>query len=116
VEARSRQARRFDTANQQLMMQAVIAAFQDMGFQVEESQVQHGVVVASRVQRWRTRAQTVLLPTSDRQAFILRATFQLIGPRTGAMLGRGETLDDPELYQQFFERVGQSAFLTAHEI
>jgi hypothetical protein len=46
----------------------------------------------------------------------VRATFQRYRPRPGAMLAVGETLDDPLLYQGFFERVAQSAFLTAQEI
>lgn len=116
TDTRSRQSRRFDTTDQTLMMQAVVAAFQDMGFQVDESRAQHGIVVASRMQNWRTRAQTVLLPSEDRRALILRATFQRMSPRVGAMLGGGETLDDPQLYRLFFERVAQSAFLTAHDI
>jgi hypothetical protein len=46
----------------------------------------------------------------------MRATFQRVVYRPGAMLALGDTLDDPLLYQGFFERVAQSAFLTAHEI
>ncbi|CAH2600931.1 protein of unknown function [Rhodovastum atsumiense] len=37
-------------------------------------------------------------------------------PQPGAMLALGDTLDDPALYQGFFERIAQSVFLTAHEI
>ncbi|MBY0337085.1 MAG: hypothetical protein K2X11_10755 [Acetobacteraceae bacterium] len=116
VDLRARQSRRFDTSDQALMMQSVVAALQDLGFQIDESRPQHGIVVASRVQGWRTRAQSVLLPSADRRALVLRVTFQRMMARPGAMLALGETLDDPELYQGFFERVAQSAFLTAHEI
>ncbi|MCX7373564.1 MAG: hypothetical protein NTW56_14215 [Alphaproteobacteria bacterium] len=116
VASRAQQSRRFDSADQRLMMQAVIEAFQDMGFTIDESRAQHGVVVASRVQSWRTRAQTVLLPAADGRAMVLRVTFQRFRPGPGAVLAMGETLDDPALYQGFFERVAQSAFLTAHEI
>jgi hypothetical protein len=31
-------------------------------------------------------------------------------------MSRVETLDDPKLYQEFFNMLSQSAFLTAHEI
>jgi hypothetical protein len=98
------------------MMQAALGALQDLGFTVEETQPEHGVVVGSKLSGARIRGQVVLRPAAERRAIVVRATFQRIVPRPGAMLAMGEVLDEPELYQGFFERLAQSAFLTAHEI
>jgi len=114
--ARARQSRLFETQDRGLMMQAALGALQDLGFTVEETQPEHGVVVGSKLSGARIRGQVVLRPAAERRAIVVRATFQRIVPRPGAMLAMGEVLDEPELYQGFFERLAQSAFLTAHEI
>lgn len=116
IALRSRQSRRFDTIDQTLMMQAILGALQDLGFTIEESQAASGVVVGSRLTGARIRAQVTSRQVPNQTATVVRATFQRMLPRAGAMLAGGETLDDPALYQGFFERVAQSAFLTAHEI
>ncbi len=114
--ARARQSRRFDTPDRALMLQATMGALQDLGFTIEETQAEHGVIVGSKLAGAQIRGQVVLRPASDQQAILVRATFQRIMHRPGAMLALGEVLDDPELYRGFFERLAQSAFLTAHEI
>lgn len=113
---RARQSRQFDTVDRALMLQSAIAALQDLGFTIEESQVATGVLVGSRLGDGRVRAQVTIGSIPGRPGTTLRATFQRIVVRPGAMLAFGETLDDPALYQGFFERVAQSTFLTAHEI
>jgi hypothetical protein len=116
IAARTLQSRRFDTVDQRLMLQAAIGALQDLGFTIEESQAALGVVVGSKLSGARIRAQITVRSIPDQNATIMRATFQRIVPRPGAMIAFGDTLDDPEIYQGFFEKVTQSAFLTAHEI
>lgn len=116
LDMRARQSRRFETRDQTLMLQATVAALQDIGFTIEETQSQHGIIVASKLAGARIRAQVTLRPATDSGATIVRATFQRIIPRAGAMLAVGETLNDPVLYQGFFEKLAQSAFLIAYEI
>lgn len=116
LESRVRQSRRFDTADQTFMLQAAVGTLQDIGFTIEETQPSHGVIVASKFVNARIRAQVTLRLASGGSGTIVRVTFQRITPRPGAMLAVGETLTDPELYQGFFEKLAQSAFLTAHEI
>ena len=113
---RARQSRRFDTVDQTLMLQSSVGALQDIGFTIEETQPQHGVVVGTKLAGARLRAQVVVRPAATGSGTVVRATFQRIIPRPGAMLAVGEVLDDPQLYQGFFEKLAQSAFLTAHEI
>lgn len=116
VESRARESRRFDTSDRNLMMQSALGALQDLGFTIDESDLQTGIVVGSKLADAEIRAQVTVRPLADQEQTIMRATFQRIVNRPGAMLAIGETLDDPLLYQKFFERVAQSAFLTAHEI
>lgn len=116
VATRARQSRRFDTADQTLMLQSAIGALQDLGYTVEESHASTGVIVGSRLSGGRIRAQVSVRSLPNGGGTAMRATFQRILYRPGAMLAVGETLDDPTLYHGFFERVAQSAFLTAHEV
>ncbi len=114
LEIRARQTRMFDTADRTFMLQSAVGVLQDLGFTIEESQVNQGIIVASKLGGGQIRAQVVL--SSVPNGTVVRATFQHIVPRSGAMLPAGETLSDPGLYQGFFEKLAQSAFLTAHEI
>lgn len=114
LESRARQTRLFDTTDRTLMLQSAVGVLQDLGFTIEESQVNQGVIVASKLGGGQIRAQVLLSPAPN--GTLVRATFQHIIPRPGAMLPIGETLSDPGLYQGFFEKLAQSAFLTAHEI
>ncbi len=98
------------------MLQSAVGALQDLGFIIEETQAQHGVIVGSKLVGARIRAQVVLRPAAAGTDIVVRVTFQRIIARPGAMLAVGETLNEPEIYQGFFEKLAQSAFLTAHEI
>ncbi len=114
--SRTRQSRRFETRDQSLMLQAAVGTLQDLGFSIDETQPQHGVIVGTKLTGARIRAQVVVRPEVAGAGTVVRATLQRINPRPGAMLAVGEVLDDPVLYQGFFEKLAQSAFLTAHEI
>jgi hypothetical protein len=98
------------------MMSSAIGALQDLGFTIEESQALNGIIVGSRVSGVLIRAQVTVQPVNDRTGTIVRTTFQRIIPRSGATLTVGDTLDDPAIYREFFEKIAQSTFLTAHEI
>lgn len=113
---RARQSRRFDTSDRALMLQASLGALQDLGFAIDESDAGLGVIVGSKAVRGRVRAQVTVRGAANGEGSVVRATFQRVVERPGARLAVGETLDDPALYQGFFERVAQSAFLTANEI
>lgn len=112
---RALDSRRFDTGNQQLMLTAIVGVLQDLGFTIEETQPALGIVVASRIAAGRIRAQVSLLPASA-QSVTVRATFQRMIPRPGAMLPLGERITDADVYRGFFDKLSQSVFLTAHDI
>lgn len=77
------------------------------------ARTQHRVVM-DRNQR--IRVLVVVRPTADRASSIARVTFQRVVINTDNRVSRMETLDEPQLYQAFFDQLAQSAFLTAHEI
>ena len=62
------------------------------------------------------RVSLVTRPLEHANATAVRVTFQRFVWNTQGQLSKIEGLGDPELYQEFFERLSQSVFLTAHEI
>jgi hypothetical protein len=112
---RAIQSRRFDTANTRLLMQASIGVLQDMGYTVTESREEFGVVVGSKATPVPVRVQIVIRRLPDQTASVARATFQF--PMAPQMAGfMPETRTDVQLYREFFEKLSQSVFLTAHDI
>jgi hypothetical protein len=113
---RARQSRRFDTVDSMLLIRSAVGVLQDLGYSIEESQSQYGIVVGTKLAGGRIRAQIVVSASADRSATTVRATFQRALLRPGAMLAIGETIDDAEIYRGFFDKLAQSAFLTGHDI
>ena len=147
TELRSLQSRRFDTRDEAMILQAVAGVLQDLGFQIDESRPQVGLVAGSKDrsaveagqvavqvllvmlaaaartqhrvvmdENQRIRVAVVVRPVPNQAALIARATMQRVVLNTENRMSRVETLDDPKLYQEFFNMLSQSAFLTAHEI
>jgi len=114
--ARARETRRFDTGDSEQVLRATVGALQDSGFALEETRPELGVITASKITRNRIRVQVVIRRLPQRDVTLVRATFQRVIPRPGAMLALGEVMDDPLLFRDFFERLSQSLFLTANEI
>lgn len=53
---------------------------------------------------------------ADARDFVVRITIQRIIWNTSGQVTRTLAVDEPEIYQQFFDRLGKSLFLTANEI
>lgn len=62
------------------------------------------------------RISIVTRPAADRSGIIVRATFQRVIWNTKNQISRVETIDKPEIHQQFFDKLSQSVFLEAHQI
>lgn len=116
VAARARESRRFETRDRALMLRSIVGALQDLGFTIEETQASLGLVVGSKLSGALIRAQVSMNAPPAGGDIVVRTTFQRIIPRPGASLALGEALTDPVLYREFFEKIAQSAFLTAHQI
>lgn len=110
---RQQQSRRFDTPDEAVLLQAAVGALQDLGYTIQESQQAFGIVVGARAVPFPVRVQVVVQKAAGSAgSTIARVSFQ----RMAQGFLAGELIDDPLLYQQFFEALSQSAFLTAHEV
>jgi hypothetical protein len=147
VAQRALQTRRFETRDEPMLLQSTVGVLQDLGFVIEETRPQAGLIIGSKrrdateagqvagqvllvllaaaartqhrvvMDRDQTiRVQVVVRPSQDRSASLARVTFQRLVVNTENMPSQMETLEDPQLYQAFFNQLSQSSFLTAHEI
>lgn len=62
------------------------------------------------------RASIITRPSSDEGQVLVRVTFQRIVWNRRGDLSRLESINDPELYQGFFERLSKAVFLEAQSI
>lgn len=143
LEDRQLQTRVFDTSDESKILSASAAVLQDLGFNLDESETDLGLIVVSK-DRDATEAGQVFLSVlvaamggttatydttqkirvslvtspvgknGDRTA--VRVTFQrIIWNNYGQVSGR-EKLNDPKMYQEFFEKLSKAVFLEAHGI
>lgn len=138
---RQLQTRRFDTSNEGELLQASMGVLQDMGFELDESEARLGVLVASKMRdatdaaqvagkilmvafanqnmpidvTQRIRVSLITRVISPRESTV-RITFQRIVWNDMGQISRSESLEDAELYQQFFFKLSKSLFLEAHGI
>jgi hypothetical protein len=143
LEQRQLQTRRFDTSNEDRILSASAAVMQDLGFTLDESETKLGLIVASKDRHATETGQIVaailvaaltgaMMPTDKNQkirvslvtrphgeeskSLAVRVTFQRIVWNTQNQISRIEQLDEPKLYQEFFEKLSKSIFLEAHKI
>lgn len=139
---RRMQTRRFETADEKMMLSAVAGLLQDLGFNLDESETRLGVVVGSKTRdateagqvafaifaavfgvyqpiddRQLLRASVITRPVGENgQHIAVRVTFQRIVWSTDKQVTRAEALKDPAQYQEFFDKLSKAVFLEAHEI
>ena len=143
LEHRRMQTRRFDGIGEAELLAACAGVLQDLGFNLDESESDLGLLVASKERsahnktqatlatllhifvdieieidkEQRIRASLVTQPVGNMaQSYLVRVTFQRIVWNTDNEIATREALNDPELYQQFFDRLSKSVFLEAHSI
>lgn len=146
LEDRQLQTRRFDTTDEKELLSASAALLQDLGFNLDESEVALGVLVGSKDRDATETGQVigavifailfgVAIPIDEDQkirisvitkplytdvgdhfATTVRVTFQRIIWKTDGKIGTVERLHEPEMYIQFFDRLGKAVFLQGHEI
>jgi hypothetical protein len=105
VQLRSYQERAFDTADKEQTLRSVIATLQDLGFVLDDADLDLGIVSATKLSGYRLRVTVTVRPHGSTQMLV----------RLGAQ--RGEmAVEDPKPYQDFFTALEKSMFLTAHEI
>lgn len=143
LEARQLQSRYFDGVDEADLLAACAGVTQDLGFNLDESESELGLIVASKqltardpLQRTvavllrifastefsiddhqRVRLSLVSWPVRGHpDRYRVRVTFQRTVWKSDGEIGHREVLNDPELYQTFFARLGKSLFLEGHKL
>lgn len=132
LEIRQIQSKSFETGQKNEVMNAVVEAFQDQGFMVKNAVPDIGLVVAQKEEdvqdgadaffsvmaygsQARFRKNAIIEATANVKALEresrVRVTFQ-----HKVMDNQGGTVEDPALYQEFFNKVGKSLFIEKQKI
>jgi len=142
LERRQAQSRLFETSDEAELLSASAALLQDLGFTLDESEVDLGVLVASKNRdatevgqvvgavamaivfgarvpvddQQRIRAALVTRKLEDRRGYAVRLTMQRIVWNTDGQVSKTEPIDDQRIYQEFFDKLSKSVFLEAQEL
>ena len=142
LKQRQLQTRKFDTQKEGDVLSACAALLQDLGFTLDESETELGMLLGSKdrdatdaaqvtamifvallgggampidkVQKMRASVITRL--NEDGTSMLVRVTFQRVVWNTQGQVSKSESMNDPEIYQEFFSKLSKSIFLEAHEI
>jgi hypothetical protein len=142
TEIRMRQSRRYETSDERAILIASNQLLQDLGFNLEESSREVGLLVASKDRTavdsgqvagqvmaafflgvripidkdQKIRASVVTAPSADGSQTLVRVTFQRLVWNDLGALQKVERLDASELYLEFFEKLSKALFLEAQEV
>ena len=127
--SRQHQSRRFDTGDEAKILTACAGLLQDLGFIITESSSRAGLLVASKDRNTADPGQRFLVTMGAQKirisivttplkakTVLVRVTFQRIFWNTQNQFTRVETVNDPLIYQEFFDKLSQSVFLEAHQL
>ena len=143
---RQLQTRIFEAIDESEILTASAAVLQDLGFSIDETEVQCGVIVCSRDRDVTETVEVVLSitleilsllaghPTSvpydqtqkvlaslvtmpvEQQKIAVRITFHHMVWDSDGNITKNEQIHKPQIYQEFFSKLSKSVFLVAHEI
>lgn len=141
LEQRRIQTRRFETQSEHEILTASLEVLQDLGFSVDETEPDLGLIVASKNRdasstgemigafiigaagdtqvsynvEQRIRA-SVVTRGLGKSGTSVRVTFQRIVWNNLGEISINESIEEPKLYQEFFAKLSNSVFLTAFDI
>jgi len=143
LEQRRLQTRLFEGVSETDILSASAGVLQDLGFNLDESETDLGVLVSSKRrsarvpaqiatailldiigfemdvdEKQKIRASLVTRPVDGESvdSYYVRITFQRVVWDSSNEISRIERIDSPELYQGFFNKLSKSVFLEAHKI
>lgn len=141
LEDRQMQSRRYETTDEARILSACAGLMQDMGFNLDESESDLGIIVGSKQRSAASAAQVTTavalavltgayMPTDDQQTMrcciatsphgsahiAVRVTFQRMVWDTEGNCTRREGIKNPEIYLEFFDRLSKAVFLEGQEI
>lgn len=105
VQLRSYQTRAFDTTDKTKTLRTVIATLQDLGFVVDKADQTIGTVTATKLRGYALRMTVTVRPRGETQLLV----------RANAQFGE-QSVEDPEIYRDFFEALGKAMFLAAQQV
>ncbi len=139
LQKRVLKTRKYEGISEVDILSASAGVLQDLGFNIDESETKLGFIVGSKVRdatvKWgqfyglifgttapddyqKFRASVVIRPISKNndKTHYVSVTFQRIVWGTDDKIQKQETLDAPEMYQEFFDRLSKSVFLEGQKI
>jgi len=105
VELRSFQTRAFDTTDKHQMMRTTIAVLQDLGFIIDKTDTDLGLVTGTKLSGYQIRMTIIVQPRGEKQLAVRASAIYNNSP-----------IEDPLPYQDFFSALEKGIFLTAQEI
>ena len=140
---RQMQTRKYQTNDEAKILSACAGLLQDMGFNIDESETELGLISASKMRSAENTGQIVAAiliaalgggstpvdkeqkmkvcivtrPTGDQADYIaVRVTFQRVVWNTRGQVTRSESIIDSAIYQEFFGKLSKAIFLEGQEI
>ena len=131
------QTRKYQTPDEAKILAACAGLLQDMGFNIDESETKLGLISSSKIRSADSTGQIVLalltgLPAEREQQMracvvtrpvgengeyvAVRVTFQRIVWDIEGNVTRSESLNDPKIYLEFFDKLSKAVFLDAQEL
>ena len=137
------QTKKYETTDEAKILSACAALLQDTGFNIDESETKLGLISSSKMRNaentgqialailvaalgggampidkeQKMRASIVTRPVGEHGEYIsVRVTFQRIVFNTQGQVTVSESLTDPKIYQEFFDKLSKSIFLEAQEL
>lgn len=104
LEMRNYQSRKFDTNDKTMVMRAIVATMQDLGFIINQADYNIGTVSGSSFSDMSTL--TVTVRDMNSKQLIVRVIAQ----------HNRKLIQEPKAYNNFFDSLSKSLFLEAHEI
>ncbi len=106
VRLRSMQTRAFDTTDKKVLMQTVISTMQDLDFVIDKADFVLGSVTGTKFLGYAVVVMTTTVrPRGEKQLLV----------RVNAQYGI-KAVEDPATYQDFFNSLEKSLFLTAQQV
>lgn len=140
LEFRQRSTRRFLTENEELILSGCAGVLQDLGFTIVDSETDLGFILATKdrtaVEGGQVAGKVLVaillradVPIDRNQTFrvsivtrsagsetAVRVTFQRIVWNDRNQVSKLEPIEEPEVYQEFFDRLSKSVFLEAQQL
>ena len=141
LQERQQQTKRFETQDESSVLSASAQVLQDLGYNLTESETKLGLLTASKERdatnggqiagavllaaligarvpldtTQKIHATVVSTKSKNNDGYLVRAKFARVvfNDMGGAKV---EVIKDPEIYQEFFNKLSQSIFLTANDI